>query len=292
MIDELNPAGRAEAETLGGPAAPRPGERIYRHSIAARAAHWLWALSILVLVMSGLQIFDAAPYLDASDKSNPQHRVLAIGAYDSPAGPVGVVQIFGHTFVTTHVLGFTDDGMGEQGPRAFPAWITLPGVQDLAGGRVWHFFFAWMLVVSLCLYVVSAIVRRKDFGDLILRPSDIPKLIPMQLYYLRLRKEPPPHGKYNPLQKMTYNLVLFVLIPLVVLSGLALSPGIDAVAGPLVTLFGGRQFARLWHFTFMVILVGYFGLHMTLVLSTGFWNNVRSMITGWYRMGKNDGVGP
>src|SRR4029077_12520506 len=108
------------------------------HSIAARAAHWLWALALLVLVMSGLQIFNAAPYLDASDKSDPHRRVLAFGAMQGPSGPVGVTQIFGHPFTTTHVLGYTDDGMGGETARAFPAWITLPGGQDLAGGRVWH----------------------------------------------------------------------------------------------------------------------------------------------------------
>lgn len=277
MIDEEQPLG---------------GRRIYRHSIVARAAHWWWALAMLVLVMSGLQIFNAAPYLDASDKNDPARRVLAFEAFDGPRGPVGVTRIFGHPVVTTHVLGYTDDGLGAEAPRAFPAWITMPAVQDLADGRRWHLFFAWMLLLALLAYFVGALVRRSDFAELILRPSDLPKLLPMQLYYLRLRKEPPPHGKYNPLQKVTYNLVLFGLIPLIVLSGLALSPGVDAIAGPLTALFGGRQFARLWHFTFMVLLVGYFGTHMVLVLSTGFWNNMKSMVTGWYTLGKHDGVGP
>ena len=68
---------------------------------------------------------------------------------------------------------------------------------------------------------------------MILRPSDLPKLWPMQAYYLKLRKEPPPHGTYNPLQKAAYTAVGFVIAPLVVLTGLALSPGIDAIANPL-----------------------------------------------------------
>ncbi len=269
---------------------PKPGETIYRHSIAARATHWLWALALLVMVMSGMQIFNAAPYLDASDKSNPDRRVLAFGAVQSPNGPIGMTQVFGHAFVTTNVFGYTDDGMGGEAERAFPAWMTLPGEQDLAGGRLWHLFFGWVLVIALATYVIAAAIRG-DLRELILRPSDLPKMLPMQLYYLRLRKEPPPHGKYNPLQKATYNVILFIILPLVVLSGLALSPGIDAIAHPLVTAFGGRQFARLWHFTFMAILISYFLLHMVLVLGTGAWNNVRSMITGWYELGDHDGVG-
>lgn len=267
-----------------------PAAQVYRHSIAARATHWLWALAMLVLVMSGLQIFNAAPYLDASDKSDPARRVLSFDARNAPGGPVGVTQVFGHEFTTTHVLGYTDDGDSGETARAFPGWITLPAMQDLADGRRWHLFFAWLLVLALVVYVVSAAIRG-DLRELILRPGDLKKMLPMQLYYLRLRKEPPPHGKYNPLQKATYNIVLFVFFPLIVLSGLALSPGIDAIAGPLVTFFGGRQFARLWHFTLMSILIAYFLLHMVLVFSTSPWNNIKSMFTGWYKLGKHDGTG-
>jgi len=266
------------------------GKRVYRHSIAARASHWLWTLAMLVLVMSGLQIFNAAPYLDASDKSNPAKRVLSIGAVDAGGAPRGETQIFGLHFSTTGVLGYTDDGMGGRTARAFPAAVTLPGPQDLADGRLWHLFFGWVLTLAMLVYLVAGIVR-KDLRELILRPSDLPKLLPMQLYYLRLRKTPPPHGTYNPLQKAAYTVVLFVFVPLMILTGLALSPGIDAIAGPVTAVFGGRQFARLWHFILMSLLIGYFLTHMSLVFSTGAWNNSRSMITGWYELKKNDGVG-
>ena len=273
---------------------PLTGKRVYRHSIAARLTHWLWALALLVLLMSGLQIFNAAPYLDASDKSNPARRGLSIGAAHTggdAAPAVGVVELFGHRFTTTGILGYTDDGAGGRTERAFPGWATLPAEQDLANGRRWHLAFGWLLTLSMVVYVVAGAVR-KDLRELILRPSDLPKLLPMQLYYLRLRKEPPPHGTYNPLQKAAYTVVLFVFIPLIVLSGLAMSPGIDAIAGPITTFFGGRQFARLWHFVLMSLLVGYFLTHMVLVFASGAWNNIRSMITGWYTLGSHDGVGP
>ena len=271
--------------------APKPGDRIYRHTIAARATHWLWTLAMLVLVMSGLQIFNAAPYLDASDQSNPQRRVLAFGAHQNANDqPVGTMTIFGRTFTTTHLFGYTDNGQGGESARAFPASITLPGVQNLADGRLWHLFFGWALTLAIVGYLVSAAVRN-DLRELVLRPSDLPKLLPMQLYYLRLRPEPPPHGKYNPLQKAAYTVVLFAFIPLIILTGLALSPGIDAIAGPLTWILGGRQFARTWHFTLMSILIAYFAVHMVLVFSTGPINNIRSMITGWYKLRDHDGVG-
>lgn len=281
----VDPAPERSAERVDAP-------RVYRHSVAARLTHWLATLAFFVLVMSGLQIFNAAPYLDASDKSNPTRRVLEFGATtDSHGAAVGYMRVFGRQLSTGHLLGFTDDGLGSQTQRAFPGWITLPGYQDLADGRRWHIFFAWVAVLAGLLYIAAGALRA-DLALIILRPSDVPKLLPMQLYYFRLREEPPPYGKYNPLQKMAYTVVLFVFAPLVVLSGLALSPGLDAAVPFLTAVLGGRQFARLWHFAAMVGLVGFFGVHLTLVLSTGAVNNIRSMITGWYRLGKHEGLGP
>ncbi|HYZ15012.1 MAG TPA: cytochrome b/b6 domain-containing protein, partial [Candidatus Acidoferrum sp.] len=186
------------------------GRSVYRHGIAARAAHWGWTLAILVLVMSGLQIFNAAPYLDASDKNDPHHRVLSFNAQLVNGTPVGTTTILGKTITTTHLFGYTNDGIGGESQRAFPAYLTLPGPQDLADGRRWHLFFAWILIAAFVLYIISA-AARGTLRELLLRPSDLPKLWPMQAYYLRLRPEPPPHGTYNPLQKATYTLVLFVL---------------------------------------------------------------------------------
>jgi thiosulfate reductase cytochrome b subunit len=160
----------------------------------------------------------------------------------------------------------------------------------LADGRRWHFFFGWMLTIALAAYGVAGVVRG-NLRELVLRPSDLPKLWPMQLYYLRLRKTPPAHGTYNPLQKAAYTLVLFVLVPLIVLSGLALAPGVDAFVAPITTVFGGRQAARLWHFTFMALLIAYFCVHMIFVFGTGAWNNLRSMVTGWYTLKDDEEVG-
>ncbi len=263
-------------------------EKIYRYALATRLSHWFWVIAFAALVSSGLQIFNAAPYLDASDKSNPARRVLSIG---SPSDNVGTTTIFGHTVTTTGFLGWTSDGMGGKGARAFPSWLTIPAYQSLADGRRWHFFFAWFSALCWLGWLISAAIKG-NLSDIVLRPSDLPKLWPMQVYYLKLRKEPPQHGLYNPLQKAAYTAILFVIAPLVVLTGMALSPGIDAIAQPLTALFGGRQFARLWHFVGMLALIAFFLVHTFQVATQGIFNQMRSMITGWYRPGEHDGVGP
>lgn len=261
---------------------------VYRHSLNTRITHWVFFVAFLVLVSSGLEIFNAAPYLDASDKSNPAKRVLSIEERGDTHS--GVTTVFGHTFHTTGWLGYTDDGMGGREARGFPGWITIPPYQDLADGRRWHLFFSWIMILCGAAYVLAGLLRG-DLRELILRRQDLRKLLPYQLYYLRLRKDPPPHGTYNPLQKLAYTIVLFMFAPLIILTGLALSPGIDAIASPLTSAFGGRQFARLWHFAIMLMFVGFLLTHVSLVASTGLVNNLRAMFSGWFRLGEHDGTG-
>jgi len=260
-------------------------EVYYRYGIATRLSHWVWVLAFFALVSSGLQIFNAAPYLDASDKSNPARRVLAIG---SPADGVGTTTIFGVTFNTTGLLGWTDDGMGGKTARAFPSWLTIPSYQALADGRRWHFFFAWIASICWLAWLISAALKG-NLRKMVLTPRDLPKLWPMQAYYLKLRKDPPPYDTYNPLQKAAYTTIGLAIAPFVVVTGLALSPGVDAFAPWLTWIFGGRQFARSWHFLGMVLLIGFTFVHVFQVATQGVVNQLRSMITGWYRPGPHEG---
>jgi thiosulfate reductase cytochrome b subunit len=92
------------------------------------------------------------------------------------------------------------------------------------------------------------------------------------------------HGpRYSVLQKLAYCGVFFVLFPLIVLTGLTMSPGMDAAWPWLLNLFGGRQTARTLHFAAMLILVLFFLIHILMVLAAGPLNELRSIITGWYR---------
>lgn len=261
----------------------KPSGRIYKYAVATRLSHWLWVVAFGALVSSGLQIFNATSHLDASDANDPARRVLSI---DSPVDGIGTTTLIGHTFTTTGWLGWTTDGLGAYAARAFPSWITIPAYQDLADGRRWHFFFGWVAVIAWLIWLISS-ARKQNLKEILLRPGDLPKLWPMQAYYLKLRKGPPPYGLYNPLQKASYTAVLFGLAPLMVLTGLALSPGVDAIAHPLTWMFGGRQFVRLWHFTGMILLVGFWIIHVFQVATQGVINQLTSMITGWYRPEEN-----
>jgi hypothetical protein len=105
----------------------------------------------------------------------------------------------------------------------------------------------------------------------------------MILYYLRLRRQSPQDEEYNPLQKLAYTSVFLILTPAVLLSGLAMSPQLDMAFNWLPAVFGGRQAARTIHFALAFgFLLFTFG-HVFMVLTTGMANNMRSMLTGWYR---------
>jgi thiosulfate reductase cytochrome b subunit len=193
--------------------------------------------------------------------------------------------IFGHSFDTTGMLGVSNEG-GQVSSRAFPSWVTIPSFQDLATGRRWHFFFAWLLVLNVLGYLVWGIASWHFGRDLLPSREELGHVGKEFLEHLRLRF---PRGdaakRYNVLQQLAYLLVVFVLFPLMILTGLTMSPGIDSAVPQLLTLFGGRQTARLIHFVTASSLVLFVIVHLVMVLISGVWNNLRSMITGWYDLG-------
>ncbi len=93
--------------------------------------------------------------------------------------------------------------------------------------------------------------------------------------------------RYNVLQKLAYLIVVFVLGPVMVLAGLTMSPRLDASYPILLEIFGGRQSARTIHFICAFSFLGFFVIHIVMVLLSGVFNNLRSMITGWYNLGEN-----
>jgi len=265
---------------------PPGAERRYRrHAGPVRVTHWINAACFTLLLMSGLQIFNAHPALYVGERSDFEHPTMSIRAHQSERGIVGETMILGHSFDTTGVLGASREG-GQVSPRAFPSWITIPSYQDLAAGRRWHFFFAWLLVLNGLVYLAWGFASRHFGRDLLPRRAELSHIGRAVLEHLRLRF---PRGaaakRYNVLQQLSYLLVVFVLFPLMILTGLTMSPGVDSAVPPLLTLFGGRQTARLIHFAAASGLVLFVIVHLVMVLVSGAWNNLRSMITGRYDLG-------
>jgi Ni/Fe-hydrogenase b-type cytochrome subunit len=252
----------------------------YRHNRITRLTHWLNLIALVVLFMSGLQIFNAHSSLYWGSKSEPDEAFFAIYAARDQNAVRGYMRLYGWRVETTGFLGIQNNESGPV-PRAFPSWLTIPGYFSLAGGRRWHFFFAWLFVLNGILYCAYNFLNG-HVKKFLLGPRETAKIPAMILYYLHLRRESPQRGEYNPLQKMAYTGVFFALAPVVVLSGLAMSPELNAGFNWLPALFGGRQSARSIHFICTFLFAGFTAGHVLMVLTTGFINNMRSIITGWY----------
>lgn len=269
---------RAELEK---PAKAR-GPLIYRQAVLTRITHWVWAIAMFFLLLSGLQIWNAHPALYIGQESGFEYdnAVLRIGAENTPDGARGFTTVLGQKFDTTGVLGMSDL-RGNANFVGFPGWATIPSFRDLATGRVVHFFFAWTLIGALAIWAISSLFNGHLWRDVILKPRDLREL-PKDIWdHVRLKFH---HGpSYTPLQKIAYFGVFFVLLPLIILTGLAMSPTMNAGWPWLVEVFGGRQTARTIHFIVMMLLVLFFVVHIVMVVLAGPINELRSMITGYYR---------
>jgi thiosulfate reductase cytochrome b subunit len=271
---------------------PRGGRMIYRHAVLVRVTHWINVICMTFLLMSGLQIFNAHPALYWGKKSSFADPILAMVAPQSATGqPIGVTTIFGHAFNTTGVLGFSGSaGDGEGGERGFPAWATLPRSQWLAMGRRLHFLFAWIFILNGAIYAAYTLVSGHLWRGLLPSRQELGHIRRSLSDHLRLRF---PKGaaakRYNVVQKLSYLVVLLVLVPLLILAGLTMSPRMDAGFPALLTFFDGRQSARTIHFLCAFALLGFVLIHVVMVLVSGVWNNLRSMITGRYDIGVDGG---
>jgi len=234
--------------------APQGGDLVRRHRLSTRLWHWTNVVALVIMLMSGLMIFNAHPRLYWGEYgANPDAAWLTIG------NPAGV---------------------------AFPGWATIPSTYSLADARIWHLAWAWVLGIAATLYLAWSVLNGHLWRDLL--PSRA-QWKPAHVWHditehARLRF---PTGAaalhYNVLQKFAYLGVLLALLPLVILTGLAMSPGFDA-ATHITVLFGGRQTARSLHFIAAFGFVAFIVVHLVMVVLAGPVNEVRSMITGWYRL--------
>ncbi len=224
---------------------------VVRHGLMTRIWHWVNALAMIVLLMSGLGIFNAHPRL-----------------------------YWGHA-------GSWPDPAWLELDR-FPGWITIPTYYSLADSRMWHLFFALVLAFSLTIFMGWSLLSGHVRRDLHVGLSGWhPKAIWASIrHHITFHFVGKAESRYNLLQRISYIGVIFVAIPLIILTGMAMSPGLNAGMPWLVDLFGGRQSARSLHFLIAGGLTLFFVIHIIMVLLANPIQLMRGMITG--RMRAND----
>jgi thiosulfate reductase cytochrome b subunit len=266
--------------------APPQREIIYRHGVAVRLTHWINAVIFVLLLASGLRIFNfhAALYW-GNDGHDGMPSFLSIASADdaNTGRPAGVTTIMGRRFDTTGVLGVASGVNGEPVEGAFPEWLILPG--DLGLARAVHFDAAWLLVVNGLVYLLAGLFSGHFRRDLLPAAAELaPRRVLAEVWnHIRLRRARGAAARhYNVLQKLAYVAVIFVLLPVMVLSGLTMSPAVTAALPFLLDLFGGRQSARTIHFLAADLLVLFVLVHVVQVIIAGAFNNMRAMITGRY----------
>jgi len=258
----------------------------YRHPLPVRLWHWANAAFVAVLLMTGLLIFDIHPHLYWGEEGQE-----GIGAFVSLSGthldrkvPETQLSIGSRRWNVTGLLGSViDDGFGGKYLLA----ASPPQDWEFGATRGWHFLFAWLLALSLSGYLVyllaSGRLRRMLWPT---RAEFSPRAVVRELWgHLRLRRARGEAARhYNVLQKLSYLVVIFALIPTLILSGLTMSNAVTASFPHLFTLFGGRQSARSVHFISAMLLVAFVLVHVFQVFVGGFFNLMRSMLTGRFRV--------
>jgi thiosulfate reductase cytochrome b subunit len=278
---------RFHVRTTRAAAAASERRLFYRHRLPIRIMHWINVVSFFLMLMSGLGIFNAHPHLYWGKASDFDAPLLSMTARPGPDGePRGVTQIGTHVFNTDGVLGASRvEGAARQSERAFPSWATIPGPQSLATARNWHLFFAWVFVLNGIAYVAFTVFSGHLRRDLVPSKTELRGIGGSLKDHLLFRH---PDGeaakRYNVLQNLAYLAVIFVVLPLIVLAGLGMSPRLNALFGGWVDILGGRQSARTLHFAAAFCLLAFVVVHVFEVIVTGLGNNLRSMITGYYRL--------
>ncbi|MEP7222696.1 MAG: cytochrome b/b6 domain-containing protein [Novosphingobium sp.] len=240
---------------IAGVTSPSDGALVKRHRLSTRIWHWTNVITLCIMMMSGLMILNAHPRLYwGKFGANPDHAWLVLG---------------------------------DEGGAPFPGWITIPSHYSPADARIWHFAFAWVLALGLAVYLLRSLFNGHVRRDLhITRREWSPGHLWHDIKEHAALRFPTGEAalRYNVLQKLAYCGVLFGLLPLIILTGLAMSPALNAALPFLTEIFGGRQSARSLHFLCMCGLIAFFIVHMAMVLLAGPINEVRSMITGKYRL--------
>jgi len=223
-----------------------------RHSAVVRVTHWVTTLCFLALLVSGVEILMSHPRFYWGEAGN----VLTPPLFKLPVPASRSTVPTGYGYVLPDQNGWS---------------------------RYLHFQAAWVLVLTGLLYVVLGLYQGHFRRSLLPARADITprKLLLVVAQDLRLKPGSEEEASsYNVLQRLTYLIVIFVLFPMVIWTGLAMSPAIASAIPAVVTVLGGQQSARTIHFFVSLLLVLFLLVHIVMVWLAGFRNRVRAMITG------------
>ncbi|MBJ7485858.1 cytochrome b/b6 domain-containing protein [Brevundimonas sp.] len=226
---------------------PLPGGRVdtWRHPVLVRITHWLNVVAVVVLIMSGLNILMAHPALYWGLRST----------FEDPWVRIATI----------------------------PDWLMIPQGRNLAEARTWHFAFAWVFVLNGLIYLAYGFISGRFGRRLWPTVADLKGFWPSVVEHARFHFPKDDHARvYNVIQKLTYVAMVLIVLPMMLITGLSMSPGFNAIGGVLLDLMGGRQSARTLHFISAGLIVGFIVIHVGLVIWTGLYNNMRAMITGWF----------
>jgi thiosulfate reductase cytochrome b subunit len=243
------------ADTVWGPTAASAvsGTTVrLRHSAVVRVTHWITTLAFLALLVSGIEILISHPRF-----------------YWGETGSVLTPPLFKLPIPSSRSMVPTGYG------------YVLPDQNGWS--RYLHFQSAWVAVLTGLLYVGFGLFQGHFRRNLLPARADVSRKGLSTVIAQHLRVRPASEAEawsYNVLQRLTYLLVIFVLFPLVIWTGLAMSPAVASAIPGAVTVLGGQQSARTIHFFVSLFLVLFLLVHVVMVFLAGFWNRVRAMITG------------
>jgi thiosulfate reductase cytochrome b subunit len=217
-----------------------------------RVTHWITAFCFFALLLSGIEIVISHPRFYWGETGT----VLTQPLFQLPIPSSRKLVPTGYNYVLPDQNGWS---------------------------RALHFQAAWIAVLTGVLYVVVGLLTRHFRQHLVPTRADTSWRALLSGFIKPFRRTRPDAAEatsYNGLQRLSYLSVIFVLFPLVIWSGLAMSLAFEAACTSCVVLLGGRQSARTIHFFVAAALVLFLCVHIAMVWRAGFWNRTGAMITG------------
>ena len=226
-----------------------------RHSAVVRITHWLTFVAFMALLITGGEIVISHPRFYWGEVGNVNTQPLFVIPIPSSRGTVPT----SYNYVMPDQNGWS---------------------------RYLHFEAAWVAVLTGLVYAIYGIATGHFRRNILPNRHDWNVHAYSQRIARYLHRRPADRGEeksYNALQRGAYVAVIFVLFPLIIWTGLAMSPSFTAAFPLTAALLGGRQSARTIHFFVSWLLLAFLVVHVTMVAVSGFWPRLRAMITGYIR---------